>query len=149
MDHRILWLVFLFFSLSACSTAKNQGLTEAIPLRITGEYEGEADIEGDVMNVVLFGVAAQNLSAYKNVKPLTGGNHIPLYFDTDMKEEGAEYGAFIYSDEIALKQDIGVGWHIKELTVLPYRKELGNIYFNIPLKYFGYKPFRAWTQKSD
>ena len=147
MNNKV-FLFFLLISLSACSTTKNQGLTEAIPLKITGIYEGEANIDGNIMKVSIFGVKMEKLSTYKNVKPLTGGNYIPVYFDTDMENEGAEYCAFIYSDEIAFRKDDGAGWYIREMAVLPYRKETGNLYFDIPLKYFEYKPFSAWTHKS-
>ena len=148
MNNKFLLLCFLILLLSACSTTKNQGLTEAIPLKITGTYEGEVNIDGDIMKVGIFGVETGKLSTYKNVKPLTGGSCVPVYFDTDMENEGAEYCAFIYSDEIAFRKDDGVGWYIREMAVLPYRKEAENLYFDIPLKYFEYKPFSAWTHKS-
>ena len=148
MNNKVLFLFLLVLSLSACSTTKNQGLIEAISLKITGAYEGEADIDGDIMRVSIFGIRTEKLSTYKNVKPLSGGNRVPVYFDTDMEKDGAEYCAFIYSDEIAFRKDDGVGWHLREMAVFPYRKEAGNLYFDIPLKYFEYKPFRAWTHKS-
>jgi len=149
MNNKLLFLFLLILSLSACSTTKNQGLTEAIPFKITGTYEGEANIDGDIMKVSIFGVKTDKLSTYKNVRPLTGGNRVPVYFDTDMENEGAEYCAFIYSDEIAFRRDDGAGWYIREIAVFKYLQETGNIYFDIPLKYFGYKPFKAWTYQMD
>ena len=145
MNNKVLFLFFLILLLPACATTKNQSLTEAIPLKITGAYDGEVNIDGDIMKVSIFGVETEKLSTYKNVKPLTGGNRIPVYFDTDMENEGAEYCAFIYADEIAFRQDDGAGWHIREIAIFTFLKEAGNVYFDIPLKYFGYKPFKAWT----
>ncbi|MCK5259900.1 MAG: hypothetical protein KAJ70_02460 [Candidatus Omnitrophica bacterium] len=148
MNAKILFLFLLALSLSACAT-KNQSLTEAIPLKIKGIYEGEANIDGDIMKVSILGVETEKLSTYKNVRPLTGGNRVPVYFDTDMENEGAEYCAFIYADEITFRRDDGVGWHLREIAVLSYLEETGNVYFDIPLKYFRYKPFRAWTRRMN
>ena len=149
MNKKVLFLFFLMMSLAACSTTKNRGLTEAIPLKVIGTYEGEANIEGDTMKVSIFDVETEKLSTYKNVKPCTGGNRIPVYFDTDMKNEGAEYCAFIYSDEITFRKDNGGGLYMREIAVFKYLQTTGNVYFDIPLKYFGYKPFAAWTHEID
>ena len=149
MKNKALLLLLLIMPLSACITTKNQMLTKAVSLKIEGAYEGEAIIDGDLMKVSISGIETDRLSTYKNVKPLTGGNRVLLYFDTDIKEPGAEYCAFIYSDEIAFRKGDRVGWYIKETAVLKYFEETGNIYFDIPLKYFEYKPFKAWTRKMD
>ncbi|MCK5179591.1 MAG: hypothetical protein KAR32_08680 [Candidatus Omnitrophica bacterium] len=148
-NSKVLFAFLLVLTLSACAAKKEQGLTEAIPLRITGTYEGNANIDGDTMKISLFGVETGRLSTYKNVKPLTGGNRVPVYFDTDMESEGAEYCAFIYADEVAFRRDDGVGWYIREIAVLDYFREEGNVYFDIPLKHFEFKPFKAWTYKMD
>ena len=100
------------------------------------------------MKVSIFGVETDKLSTYKNVKPLTGGNHVPVYFDTDMESEGAEYCAVIYADEITFRRDIGIGWYTREIAVFQYLQEAGDVTFDIPLKYFGYKPFKAWTYQA-
>lgn len=149
MKNKILILFLLIMPLSACATTKDQKLTEAISLMITGAYKGEAIIEGDLMKVSLSGIETDRLSTYRNVKPLTGGNRVLLYFDTDMEEDGAEYCAFIYSDEVVFRKNEVSGWYINEMAVLKYFKQTGNIYFSIPLEHFEYKPFKAWTHRMD
>jgi hypothetical protein len=139
------FLLILLLLFSAC-TGKPKGLTRAVDLKITGDYEGWAYADEKFLKISLFGTPTRDLSHYKNVRPLIGGNYIPVYFDTDMQEEGAEYAAFIFADQIALKWDDGAGWYNRELKILSYRRASEGIMFDIPLKYFRYKPFMVWTE---
>ena len=140
-------LFLLILLLPACSTTKQQKLTEATPFKITGAYEGEAAINGDSMRVSIFQAPTDKLSTYRNVRPLIGGNRIPICFETDIENEEAEYCAFVYSDEVTFRKGDGFGLYIKEIGVFQYLQETGNIYFDIPLRYFEYKPFTAWTSR--
>jgi hypothetical protein len=137
-------------TLASCATTpKQEKLTEAVPLHIQGTYDGRADIENNLMRVTVSSPKMENLSSYRNVRPLTGGNHVLVYFDTDPEIEGAEYAAFIYSDEISFRKRDMVDWYIQELTTISYELKGGDIRFDVPLKYFDYKPFKAWTQRVD
>ena len=146
---KFILLCLVVFSFSACATARDKKLTEAIPLSIIGAYEGNVSIKDETMKITIFNISTEGLSSYKNVRPLTGGNRVLLFFDTDLEIPHAEYCAFIYSDEVVFRKGGRVDWYIKEIATLEYVKESGDIHFNIPSAYFDYKPFKVWTQKTN
>jgi len=149
MKKHILFFPLVAFVCSSCTTATPPKLTEAIPLKIGGIYRGAADLEGDAMHVTLHDVDTAQLTEYRNVKPLTGGSRILVYFDTDPENLAAEYCIFIYAEKISFRKSKEEGWYSQELTTLEYVVEDGDLTFDLPLEYFDYKPFKAWSFKTN
>lgn len=113
---------------------------EAEQWEITGAFRGTARFEvnqvesqtSHVLAVEIKGVKLRSLSDYKDIRPLTGGDRVCVYFDTQPEQQGAEYCAFVYKGTVILKRHSRPGMFDVSIDELQVFSRRGSIFFWVP-----------------